>query len=230
MTGATGPIRVLLAEDSFVVREGVRALVETQDDLELVGVCTDLPELLAAVPDTRPDVVLTDIRMPPTQSDEGIRAAQWLREQHPHVGVVVLSQYVEEGYAVRLLDEGSAGRAYLLKERVGDVDDLVSAIRAVHRGGSVIDRAVVDALIGARTKRRSPLDDLTARERDVLAHIAQGANNRALAERLSMSPRAVEKHINSIFAKLGLGAEPDSHHRVRAVLLHLAASGVALPP
>lgn len=230
MTAATEPIRVLLAEDSFVVREGVRALVESQDDLELVGVCGDLPELLAAVPDCRPDVVLTDIRMPPTQTDEGVRAAQWLRRDHPGVGVVVLSQYVEEGYAVRLLDEGSAGRAYLLKERVGDVEDLVTAIREVHRGGSVIDRAVVDALIGARTRRRSPIDDLTAREHEVLAHIAQGRNNRALAQRLAMSPRAVEKHINSIFSKLGLAEEPDSHHRVRAVLLYMAATGAPQQP
>ncbi|TCK25343.1 response regulator transcription factor [Pseudonocardia endophytica] len=222
-TGRAAPIRVLLAEDNFVVREGVRAIVETQDDLELVGTCGDLPELLAAVGDTVPDVVLTDIRMPPTQTDEGVRAAQQLRREHPGIGVVVLSQYVEEGYAVRLFSDGSARRAYLLKERIGDVDDLVHAIREVHGGGSVVDRAVVDALISART-RRSPVDDLTAREREVLAQIARGANNRALGERLSLSSRAVEKHINSIFAKLGLAEEPDSHHRVRAVLLYLAAT------
>jgi DNA-binding NarL/FixJ family response regulator len=216
-------IRVLLAEDNFVVREGVRAIVETQDDLELVGTCGDLPELLAAVAETVPDVVLTDIRMPPTQSDEGVRAAQWLRREHPGVGVVVLSQYVEEGYAVRLFEDGSARRAYLLKERIGDVEDLVHAIREVADGGSVVDRAVVDALISART-RRSPVDDLTTREREVLAQIARGANNRALGERLALSPRAVEKHINSIFSKLGLAEEADSHHRVRAVLLYLAAT------
>ena len=217
-------IRVLLAEDNFVVREGIRAIVDSQDGMDLVGVCGDLPELLAAVPETRPDVVLTDIRMPPTQTDEGVRAAQQLRREHPGIGVVVLSQYVEEGYAVRLLEDGSAGRAYLLKERVGDVDDLVGAIREVHAGGSVVDRAVVDALIRARTRRRSPIDDLTVREREVLAHIARGSNNRALGEALALSPRAVEKHINSIFAKLGLAEEPDSHHRVRAVLLYMAAT------
>ncbi len=223
MTGAIEVIRVLLAEDSFVVREGIRALIESQDGLELVGSCTDLPELMAAVEEVLPDVVLTDIRMPPSQSDEGVRAAQWLRREHPTVGVVVLSQYVEEGYALRLLEEGSGGRAYLLKERVGDVEELVEAIRAVHRGGSVVDRAVVDALIAARG-RHSPIDDLTSREREVLSHIARGSNNRAIAEQLVLSPRAVEKHINAIFAKLGLGDEPDSHHRVRAVLLYLAAT------
>ncbi len=222
-TGPAAPIRVLLAEDNFVVREGVRALIESQDGMHLAGTCTDLPELLAAVPETLPDVVLTDIRMPPTQTDEGVRAAQWLRREHPAIGVVVLSQYVEEDYAVRLFEDGSAGRAYLLKERVGDVDDLVHAIREVRDGGSVVDRAVVDALISARTRRRSPVDDLTVREREVLAHIARGANNRALGEQLALSPRAVEKHINSIFAKLGLAEEPDSHHRVRAVLLYMAA-------
>ncbi|MEP7021920.1 MAG: response regulator transcription factor, partial [Pseudonocardiales bacterium] len=149
--------------------------------------------------------------------------AQWLRGAHPGIGVVVLSQYVEESYAVRLFEQGSGGRAYLLKERVGDVEDLVEAIREVHRGGSVVDRAVVDALITARS-RRSPIDDLTSREVEVLSHIARGSNNKSIAERLVLSPRAVEKHINSIFAKLGLAEEPDSHHRVRAVLLYIAAT------
>nr|MBA3411868.1 response regulator transcription factor [Geodermatophilaceae bacterium] len=147
MTEAMAPIRVLLAEDSYVVREGVRALIETQDELELVGTCADLPELMAAVDELGPDVVLTDIRMPPTQTDEGVRAAQWMRREHPQIGVVVLSQYVEADYAVRLFEDGSGGRAYLLKERVGDVEDLVQAIQQVHNGGSVVDRAVVDALI-----------------------------------------------------------------------------------
>ncbi len=224
MTETTATIRVLLAEDSYVVREGIRALVDTQDGLELVGTCGDLPALIAAVEKCRPDVVLTDIRMPPDQTDEGVRAAQWLRGAHPGIGVVVLSQYVEEGYAVRLFDKGSSGRAYLLKERVGDVEDLVEAIRAVHRGGSVVDRAVVDALITARARQHSPMDDLTSREREVLSHIAHGSNNKTIAERLVLSPRAVEKHINSIFAKLGLADEPDSHHRVRAVLLYIAAT------
>jgi DNA-binding NarL/FixJ family response regulator len=219
----TAQIRVLVAEDSYVVREGIRALIDSQDGLELVGACGDLPALMAAVEELKPAVVLTDIRMPPTQTDEGVRAAQLLRRSHPEVGVVVLSQYVEEEYAVRLFEEGSGGRAYLLKERVGDVEELVEAIREVHRGGSVVDRRVVDTLISARVRQHSPIDDLTAREREVLSHIARGSNNKAIAERLVLSPRAVEKHINAIFSKLGLAGEPDSHHRVRAVLLYVAA-------
>ncbi|MDQ3475546.1 MAG: response regulator transcription factor [Actinomycetota bacterium] len=229
MPEAKAPIRVLLAEDSYVVREGVRALIETQDALALVGICGDLPELMAAVAQQRPDVVLTDIRMPPTQTDEGVRAAQWMRADHPEVGVVVLSQYVEADYAVRLFEHGSGGRAYLLKERIGDVEDLVEAIQQVHRGGAVVDRAVVDALITARAREHSPVDDLTPREREVLSHIARGSNNKAIAEQLVLSPRAIEKHINVIFAKLGLADEPDSHHRVRAVLLYIAATSADRP-
>jgi DNA-binding NarL/FixJ family response regulator len=164
--------------------------------------------------------------MPPTQTDEGVRAAERLRGSHPGIGVVVLSQYIEEGYAVRLFDQGSSGRAYLLKERVGDVEDLVEAVREVHRGGSVVDPVVVDALIAARSRQHTPIDDLTPREREVLSHIARGSNNRAIAEKLVLSPRAVEKHINSIFAKLGLADEPDSHHRVRAVLLYMSEADV----
>jgi DNA-binding NarL/FixJ family response regulator len=229
MTEAMAPIRVLLAEDSYVVREGVRALLETQDSLELVGICGDLPGLMAAVEEHRPDVVLTDIRMPPSQTDEGVRAAQWLRRAHPGIGVVVLSQYIEAEYAVRLFEHGSGGRAYLLKERIGDVEDLVEAIQQVHRGGSVVDRAVVDALITARAREHSPVDDLTPREQEVLSHIARGSNNKAIAEQLVLSPRAIEKHINVIFAKLGLADEPDSHHRVRAVLLYIAATSADRP-
>ncbi|MDQ3733364.1 MAG: response regulator transcription factor, partial [Actinomycetota bacterium] len=182
MTEASPPIRVLLAEDSYVVREGVRALIDTQDSLDLIGICADLPELMAAIDELTPDVVLTDIRMPPTQTDEGVQAARSLRRSHPEIGVVVLSQYVEADYAIRLFEDGSGGRAYLLKERVGDVEDLVDAIRQVHRGGSVVDRAVVDALITARTREHSPVDDLTPREREVLSHIARGRNNKAIAE------------------------------------------------
>jgi len=216
-------IRVLLAEDSYIVREGVRALLDAQDGLDLVGTCEDLPTLLAAVDELEPDVVVTDIRMPPDQTDEGVRAAQSLRTTHPDVGVVVLSQYVEEGYAVQLFEQGSGGRAYLLKERLGDVEELTGAIRDVARGGSVIDPAVVDSLIAAKTRQRSPVDDLTEREREVLSHMAGGSNNRTIAEQLVLSPRAVEKHINSIFSKLGLAEETDSHHRVRAVLLYLGS-------
>ena len=228
MTQTTPPIRVLLAEDNYVVREGIRALIDAQDGLMLVGTCGDLPALIAAVQECRPDVVLTDIRMPPNQTDEGVRAAQWLRGAHPEVGVVVLSQYVEETYAVRLFDEGSSGRAYLLKERVGDVEDLVEAIRAVHRGGSVVDRAVVDALITARARQHSPIEGLTPREREVLSHIAHGCNNNAIAELLALSPRAVEKHINSIFAKLGL-SEQQVHRRVVAVLTYLRDGALRTP-
>ena len=225
MTTAESPttIRVLLAEDSYIVREGVRALLDAQDGLDLVGTCEDLPTLLAAVDELTPDVVITDIRMPPDQTDEGVRAAQSLRTTHPDVGVVVLSQYVEEGYAVQLFEQGSGGRAYLLKERLGDVEELTGAVREVARGGSVIDPAVVDSLIAAKTRQRSPVDDLTEREREVLSHMAGGSNNRTIAERLVLSPRAVEKHINSIFSKLGLAEETDSHHRVRAVLLYLGS-------
>jgi DNA-binding NarL/FixJ family response regulator len=150
-----------------------------------------------------------------------------MRDAHPGIGVVVLSQYVEEDYAVRLFEGGSAGRAYLLKERLGDVEELVEAIREVLGGGSVVDSAVVDSLISARTRQRSPVDDLTPREREVLSHIAQGSNNKAIAEDLVLSPRAVEKHINSIFAKLGIAEETDSHHRVRAVLLYMAAKNTS---
>ena len=226
MTTAETPttIRVLLAEDSYIVREGVRALLDAQDGLDLVGTCEDLPTLLTAVDELKPDVVITDIRMPPDQTDEGVRAAQSLRTTHPDVGVVVLSQYVEEGYAVQLFEQGSGGRAYLLKERLGDVEELTDAVREVARGGSVIDPAVVDSLIAAKTRQRSPVDDLTEREREVLSHMAGGSNNRTIAEQLVLSPRAVEKHINSIFSKLGLAEETDSHHRVRAVLLYLGSA------
>jgi len=227
MTEIPQTIRVLLAEDSYVVREGVRALIETQDDLELVGTCSDLPTLMAGVDEHVPDVVITDIRMPPDQTDEGVRAAQWMRDAHPDIGVVVLSQYVEEDYAVRLFEGGSGGRAYLLKERLGDVEELVEAIREVLGGGSVVDSAVVDSLISARSRQSSPVDDLTPREREVLSHIARGSNNKAIAEQLVLSPRAVEKHINSIFAKLGIAEETDSHHRVRAVLLYMAAKNTS---
>ena len=226
MTTAESPttIRVLLAEDSYIVREGVRALIDAQDGLDLVGTCDDLPTLLAAVDEHEPDVVITDIRMPPDQTDEGVRAAQSLRTTHPDVGVVVLSQYVEEDYAVQLFEHGSGGRAYLLKERLGDIEELTDAVQEVARGGSVIDPVVVESLISAKTRQRSPVDNLTAREREVLSHMARGSNNRAIAEALVLSARAVEKHINSIFSKLGLAEETDSHHRVRAVLLYLGSS------
>ncbi len=188
-----------------------------------MGVCTDLPGLLDLVAAEKPDVVVTDIRMPPTGTNEGIQAATRMRTDHPSVGVVVLSQYVDPSYALALLSEGSAGRAYLLKERVSDVEDLVAAIREVARGGSVIDPKVVEALVSATSaRRRSDLDRLTPRESEILAEMAQGKNNAAIAATLVLSERAVEKHTNSIFSKLGLSEERDVNRRVKAVLLYLA--------
>lgn len=216
-------IRLVIADDSLLVREGVTKLLANYDDVEIVGSCTDLPELLAAVEQSSPHVVLTDIRMPPTGTDEGIAAASELRARHPDVGVVVLSQYIEPEYALRLLDGGSDGRAYLLKERLSEGSELIEAIREVAAGGSVIDPKVVESLVQNRTRaRRSPLERLTPRELEVLSEIAQGKNNAAVAAALVLSERAVEKHINSLFAKLGLSEEPSVHRRVTAVLLYLA--------
>jgi len=216
-------VRIVLAEDNYLVREGVRTLVETEPDLEVVGVCEDYDSLLAAVEQQSPDVVVTDIRMPPTGTDEGIRAAEVLRESHPEMGVVVLSQYSEPAYALAFLNGGSKGRAYLLKERVSDIGQLAGAIREVAGGGSVIDPEVVDALVAARAKPAdSPLHRLTAREGEILSEMAQGKNNAAVAASLVLSERAVEKHINSIFSKLALSQEPDVHRRVKAVLLFLS--------
>ena len=216
------PIRLVLADDHYLVREGVVRLIETEPDLELVASCDDYDSLVEAIEQFEPDVVLTDIRMPPTGTDEGIRLAAELRETHPDMGVVVLSQFVESAYAVALLENGSEGRAYLLKERVSDIDDLVSAIRTVAAGGSAIDPKVVDELVNARgSANASPLRHLTPRERDVLAEIATGKNNAAIASSLVLSERAVQKHINSIFSKLGLGEHPEIHRRVKAVLMFL---------
>jgi DNA-binding NarL/FixJ family response regulator len=219
-------IRIVLAEDNYLVREGVRRLVEAQAELDLVEVCEDLGSLLKAVDEHTPDVVLTDIRMPPTGTDEGVRAAEHLRDSHPDVGVVVLSQYDDPRYAIALLERGSSGRAYLLKERVSDIDQLLAAIREVQRGGSVIDPRVVEGLVNARSRaKESPLVRLTPREREIMAEMAQGKNNAAIAAALNLSERAVEKHINSIFSKLGLSQEADAHRRVKAVLLFLSDQG-----
>jgi DNA-binding NarL/FixJ family response regulator len=214
-------IRIVLAEDSFLVREGVRLLIESEPELELVAVCEDFDSLVDAVAEHEPDIVLTDIRMPPTGTDEGIRAAGLLRRSKPDVGVVVLSQYAEPDYAIALFEGGSEGRAYLLKERVADLDQLLSTIREVAAGGSVIDPKVVDLLVTARSATGSKLARLTPRETEVLAEIAQGKNNHAIAAALFLTERAVEKHINSIFSKLGLTNEEHTHRRVRAVLLFL---------
>lgn len=216
-------ISLVFAEDQYLVREGITRLLELAGDVDLAAVCQDYASLLAAIERVEPDVVLTDIRMPPTGTDEGIRIADHLRETRPHVGVVVLSQYADPEYALALLRGGSEGRAYLLKERVADFDDLIAAIRTVADGGSVIDPKVVEALVSARSKAaRSPLSRLTPREREVLTHMAQGKNNRAIAESLVLTDRAVEKHINAIFSKLGLSHETAVHRRVKAVLLFLA--------
>jgi DNA-binding NarL/FixJ family response regulator len=219
------PIRLVIAEDDYLVREGVRRLLETRDDVEVAAVCEDLDSLLAAVDSERPDVVLTDIRMPPGGTDEGIQAAARLRETHPEVGVVVLSQYATPSYALALLEGGSERRAYLLKERVKDLDHLVGAIRSVAEGGSVMDPKVVDALVvdSARAEK-SPLNQLTPRERDVLREMAEGKNNAAIAATLFLTERSVEKVIHSIFLKLGLTWEQATHKRVRAVVLYLAES------
>ena len=220
------PIRLVLADDHYLVREGVRRLLEMEPELEVAAVCGDLASLLAAVDAERPDVVLTDIRMPPGDADEWIQAAEQLRETHPDVGVVVLSQYTNPGYALALLERGSARRAYLLKERVEDLEQLVAAIRAVAEGGSVIDPKVVDVLVAERARsKESPLNDLTPRERDVLREMAEGKNNAAIAEGLVLSERSVEKVIHSIFLKLGLAWETAVHKRVKAVILYLAEAG-----
>ena len=217
-------IRVALAEDHVLLREGISRLVAANEDFELVGVASDLPELLAVVGEQNPDVVVTDIRMPPTGTNEGIQAAAWLRQHRPGVGVVVLSQYTAPAYALALLEEGSAGRAYLLKERVAGVGELARAIRAVAEGGSVIDPLVVDELVRARSGRRSSdLSWLTPRETSILSEMAQGKSNAAIAATLSVSERAVEKHINSIFSKLGLSEEKDVNRRVKAVLVFLTS-------
>jgi DNA-binding NarL/FixJ family response regulator len=217
-------IRLLLAEDNVLLREGLVRLLSQADHLEVIGACGSLDELITLVDADPPDVVLTDIRMPPTHTDEGIQAARWMREHHPKVGVVVLSQYATPGYAHALFENGSDSRAYLLKDRVADVDEVVFAIEAVASGGSVVDPKIVDELVAARSRApRSPLDQLTAREGEILAEIASGKSNIAIANTLFLSERAIEKHSNSIFSKLGLTEEPDVNRRVKAVLLYLAA-------
>lgn len=217
------PIRLVVAEDNYLVREGVLRVLAGQPDLEVVGVCGDLGGLLAVVEAQSPDVVLTDIRMPPTGVDEGIQAAVRLRKLHPDIGIVVLSQYSEPRYALALLETGTARRAYLLKERVADVEQLAAAIRAVAEGGSLIDPKVVEGLVASKASAKaSPLDELTRRERDVLREMATGKNNAAIAAALFLSERSVEKLIHAIFLKLGLAWEPSVHKRVKAVILYLS--------
>jgi DNA-binding NarL/FixJ family response regulator len=217
------PIRLVVAEDNYLVREGLCRLLESHPDVEIVAACEDFDSLMAAAASHQPDVVLTDIRMPPTGTDEGIRAANELRASFPGMGVVVLSQHDEADYALALLEQGSEGRAYLLKERVSDLDQLIATIQEVQRGGSFIDPKVVESLVSARARAtRSPLATLTPREGEVLQEMAQGKTNAAIAAALFLTERAVEKHINSIFSKLQLSGEREVHRRVKAVLLLLA--------
>jgi DNA-binding NarL/FixJ family response regulator len=218
-------IRVVLADDSYLVREALSHVLAEVDRVELVATCSDRDSLLAAIEARRPDVVVTDIRMPPSDSDEGLQVAAALRTSHPEIGVVVLSQFAEPRYALSLLDGGSDGRAYLLKERIQRGGELVTAIEAVARGDSVIDAMIVDLLIAARKRaERSPLAELTPRETEILVFVARGHNNQAIADELVLTKRAVEKHINAIFLKLGLSNAEDVSRRVKAALIYLAES------
>ena len=215
--------RVVLAEDHLIIREGLQALLSVAPEVDLVQTCSTYDELMAAVEEHTPDVVLTDIRMPPGMSDEGIRAASALRESHPDMGVLVLSQHDDPEFVMALLADGSQGRGYLLKERTADREQLVRALVEVAAGGSVIDPKVVEVLV-RRNRDASPLDALTERERAVLAEMATGAGNAAIASALVLTVRSVEKYINGIFSKLGLSEETDVNRRVKAVLVYLAAS------
>src|SRR5215203_732804 len=214
-------LRLVIAEDDLLTREGLRSLLERAEGVDLMAVCADYDELLAAVDEHVPDVVLTDIRMPPTGTDEGVRAAVALRASHPDVGVVVLSQYDDPEFALALFEDGSQGRAYLLKERMSDRTQVVAAIHAVAAGESVVDPKIVDALVRGRGAQ-SPLARLSPRELEVLGEMATGKDNSAIASALVLSIRAVEKHINGIFSKLDLAEESDVHKRVKAVLLYLS--------
>jgi len=219
------PVRIVLAEDEYLVREGLRRLLETDGELDVVSTCADLDSLLETVAAEQPDVVVTDIRMPPGNTDEGIQAATLLRETNPEVGVVVLSQHAVPAYVLALMEGGCERRAYLLKERVNDLDQLVAAIHSVAEGGSVFDPKVVEALVAENARGdESLLNELTPRERDVLREMAEGKNNAAIAEALVLTERSVEKVIHSIFLKLDLRWETTVHKRVKAVVLYLAES------
>jgi len=215
------PIRVIYADDSFLMRQALEAVLERLNGVEAVAGCADGDALLAAVAEHQADVVVTDMRMPPSGDREGIRLAHRLRERHPGVGVVVLTQYAEPRYGLELLEAGTEGRGYLLKERVNDPRELRAAIEAVAHGGSVFDPAMVRLLVAGRSA--GALDELTPRERQVLAEMAQGKSNAAIAEQLVLTKKAIEKHVGSIFSKLGLPEEQVVSRRVAAVLLYLAA-------
>ncbi len=218
----SSPLRVVIAEDNYLVREGTRRLLEDSGEVEVIATVGTAPELLDAVTRLRPSAVLTDIRMPPGHHMEGIEAAHAIRSKHPEIGVVVLSQHSDEAYAFQLLKDGTAGLAYLLKERVGDLDELLRALKEVVAGRSVIDPRVVDTLVARRARlTETPLNDLSPRELDVLRQMAQGKTNAAIAEALVLSESAIEKHVNSIFSKLNLSEEHQVHRRVAAVLTFL---------
>jgi DNA-binding NarL/FixJ family response regulator len=218
-------LRIVVAEDNLLVREGLVRLLSTAPDIDVVAAYDDYVELMAGIDEQQPDVVVTDIRMPPTLSDEGVRVAQALRASHPKTGVVVVSQYSEAGHILELFEAGSDRRAYLLKERLHDRAALVAAVRSVAAGGSFVDPRIIDVLVYARTGApTSALSELTSREREVLAKIAQGKSNAAIAESLFVSKRSVEKLVNGIFLKLNLGNTEDVSKRVKAALVFLAES------
>jgi DNA-binding NarL/FixJ family response regulator len=224
------PIKVVVAEDSYLVREALTQVLASDPELELAAMAEDATELVTAIERERPDVVLTDIFMPPSEGAEGIHVAAELRGSHPEIGVVILSQYAEPSYAIELLEGGSGGRAYLLKERVGNRGELVAAIHAVASGGSVVDPKIVDTLIAARSRASDSLvASLTSREQEVLGEVATGKSNSAIAESLFLTKRAVEKHINAIFMKLNLRDSEDVSRRVKATLIYLTEEG-GVPP
>jgi DNA-binding NarL/FixJ family response regulator len=221
--GGESAIRVVLADDSYFVREALTHVLDEVAGIEVVAACGDLDSLERAIESARPDVVVTDIRMPPSETDEGLRVAAVLHQSHPDIGVVVLSQYADPRYALALLDSGSERRAYLLKQRVRHRGQLVSAIETVAQGGAMLDAKVVEALMGERRRAdNSPLADLTPRESEILAYVAQGYSNQGIADELVLTKRAVEKHINAIFLKLDLSEATDVSRRVKAALIYLA--------
>jgi DNA-binding NarL/FixJ family response regulator len=223
VAAATRALRVVFADDSYLVREAITHVLTQESRIELVAICDDGDALRTAIEAEQPDVVLTDIRMPPSGDEEGITVANRLRVTHPDIGVVVVSQYADPRYGLALLEGGSDGRAYLLKERLHDRGQLVAALDAVANGGSVVDPKVVEALIAARVRaEESPLAELTHRELEILSEIAQGKSNQAIADKLVLTKRAVEKHINAIFLKLGLSTAEDVSRRVKAALIYLA--------
>ena len=213
---------MVIADDSYLIREGLRQLLALAPQIRVVGQCVDAPSLLAAVDAEAPDVVITDIRMPPTQTDEGMQIAKRLRQTHPKVGVVVLSQHESAHYAADLLDAGATGRGYLLKDRIHDLDHLVSTITAVAAGECRIDARLVDELLSRQRRQHSPLDDLTPRQREIMAEVAQGKSNLAIAREHDLTLRAVEKHVSEIFGRLGLANDETVSRRVQATLLYLA--------